>query len=247
MTYKPRIRMTVVLMCCFFGRRKIKYMRKLKNEMWYINDTGSKYLLRMSRQGIRLYIIDRQEGGEKVLPQSKMVAAILACIEISILLFGVLNYTGAHANTDRINRLWDVMDGVTVVLSFAIACCLCKTAAPLSKAIAMVLAVVAVAIVVLHFDGARPVAPIWKYIDGMNLGLLLSIILSESFSVTEGLGGVHGMSADRVGVATIDHAMLPSDAQQSKERKKKERPVSPFSGGQIGATLEYLYNDEGSN
>ena len=183
-----------------------------------------------------------------MLPQSKMVAATLACIEMSILLLGVLNYTGVHANTDRINRLWDIIDGVTVALSFAIACCLCKTAAPLSKAVAMVLAVVAVAIVVLHFDGARPVAPIWKYIDGMNLGLLLSIVLSESFSLTEGLGGMRGMSLAAHGLSvTTDSAALPSNAQQSKERKKKERPVSPFSGGQIGATLEDLYKEEGIN
>ena len=181
-------------------------------------------------------------------PQYKMIAATLACIELSILLVGVLNYTGTHANTERINRLWDIIDGATIALSIAIACSLCTTGASLSKAVAIALMVVALAIVVLHFDGARPVAPIWKYIDGMNIGLLLSVVLSESLSFTEGLGGVHGMSLNLRNPysATMDSAILPSDVQQSKEIKKKERPASPFSGGPIGASLKDLYKDDGT-
>lgn len=110
-----------------------------------------------------------------------------ASAELAIVLLGISRYTGFRVDRGTASYVWRLIDLVSVAISVMIVATMWCDTDPVTEGIKWALSAVAVSIVVLQGHGERVTAPIWKYVDGMNLSLLTAIVLSNVFGTVEGL------------------------------------------------------------
>ena len=105
--------------------------------------------------------------------QTSGLSATLAALLLGI---GITKYD----NNSRIaSQAWKYIDGGAQSVSLLLASQLLHSGAPLAGAIGPILVILAIIVGYGHYSNMKNANPTWNYIDGANLALWGSVILSE--------------------------------------------------------------------